>query len=91
MLNVIGLVVAIVVFALGGLYYVQNARQVCDMVAQSALRMPRFLRFFFPIRWYQSESFVWTMRVGGYLALAVSVLLFILLVLSLIHLATRNI
>src|SRR5258708_2110490 len=56
MVNFLGLVLAIVVFALGCLYYVLNARQLSEMFVQSALKMPRFLRFLFPIRWYQSEA-----------------------------------
>jgi len=91
MVNFVGLVLAIVVFALVGLYDVLNARQLSDVFVQSALKMPRFLRFLFPIRWYQSESFVWAMRVGGYLTLAVSLALFVLLIASVIHIASRTI
>jgi hypothetical protein len=91
MVNFLGLVLAIVVFALVGLYYVPNARQLSEMFVQSVLKMPRFLRFLFPIRWYQSESFVWTMGVGGYLPLVVSLALFVLLIASIINIATRTI
>ena len=91
MVNFLGLVLAIVVFALGGLYYVLNARQLSEMFVQSVLKMPRFLRFLFPDRWYQSESFVWVMRVGGYLALATSLALFVLLIASIIQIGRRTI
>ena len=42
MVNFVGLVLAVVVFALVGLYYVLNARQLSDVFVQSALKMPRF-------------------------------------------------
>ena len=62
-------------FAFGGIYYLRRTQQVSQMFVQSALMMPRWLQPLFPIRWYQSRSFLWSLRIGGALCLVASAVL----------------
>jgi len=84
------LALATVCFAFGGFYYLRNARHLSALFVQSTSKLPRQLQFLFPVRWYKSEAFIWSMRLGGFLALAVDLFLFGLFVVSLLKIVSAT-
>ena len=83
-MNLLGLTLAATVFAVVGLYYVTHARYLCGLSERSILKMPRIFQFLFPVGWYRSEAWVWSLRAGRMVALLISLVLFGLLVVSLV-------
>jgi len=64
-------------FLLGGLYYIIKAEKACAMFYKAVSYLPKGIQVFFPIKFYHSATFVVLMRIGGLIAVAAGLFLFV--------------
>lgn len=75
-------VLAVLIMGFVGWYYVVNARDVCRSLSDSASRLKPPLSYLFSPRLYNSKAYLFTMRLGGCIALLISAVMAWMLIIS---------
>ena len=71
-------VLGIVGFASVGLYYLIYAKNISRRLYERTADYKDLMRYFYPSEFYGSKRFIWTLRLGGFLSLLISIFILIL-------------